>query len=665
MNTILLKIVKRLAFCGTFIGLMAAGIISAEAQGIGFQFTATSYSAVMGQPVSGSVSMVPISDPYNVPTDDYGDTEYYYYDAEDDTYYYYVTDWYEHLAYSPATANVLITDSDGDEVASDLVGWSTGATGNQSFSFTTVNPGAPGADFVGLVWVDDSDPYYFDPDDFAYYCYPNDSDGIGYYSTVYTFAGQNFTNYNPNTVMSAQVVGPSTLTEGPTPNSTIIQVSRADSYNTRTVHYTISGDAVNGDDYTATLGGTITIPAGSTSANISISTLADADLLDLDEPSTLTVTLISDSMGTYQLGANITATITFQNEPDDIGTAQLTRTTNPSFDDQNIGYAKNSTNSVSRSYTNNLYSSSSAILSVFASSPYASGSGPTSGEFTIVRSGWISNSFTLSFSVSGTAGAGTNFAALPTTISFAANQTSTNLLVNVLTNAVLTNAQTVVFNLNSNSSYFLGYSTQAVVTILPLGATTNSVASPSGRYVRGNGSDPTYWSQVIPLDAETGPVYSNLNGNCSSLYPGLSAWSTNTLYHFSAVSGLSQTNITNRIAFNNPVVAFGERVGGTPLYFNQDYAFGIYAGDPVRSNLPVVIQAYYRTNLHLAGSINLSPPNYFNNAAMAVYATNGFQVTTNAFGLTTTLSDSPGLSWGTTSLGAYVLTQNATSQASI
>ena len=38
--------------------------------------------------------------------------------------------------------------------------------------------------------------------------------------------------------------------------------------------------------------------------------------------------------------------------------------------------------------------------------------------------------------------------------------------------------------------------------------------------------------------------------------------------------------VTNRISFNNPIVAFGERVGGTPLYFSQPYNFGIYAGDP-------------------------------------------------------------------------------------
>src|SRR5262249_42479714 len=43
--------------------------------------------------------------------------------------------------------------------------------------------------------------------------------------------------------------------------------------------------------------------------------------------------------------------------------------------------------------------------------------------------------------------------------------------------------------------------------------------------------------------------------------------------------------------------------------------------------------------------------------------TNGFRVSSNAFGLTTALSDSPGLTWGAASLGAYVVRHIATSQA--
>ena len=651
------------------------GRVTGHAQGVGFKLTASSYSGVMGQPISGSVSAVALnSDMYNEPSAD-GDgifTDYGYYIGDD--FYNYTTAWYVFMEVTPVYPAVQILDSAGDLVGSDdvIVTVPMGDTGSVAFTITNANTGVAGPDFVGTVYVDNFDPYYFDStedydgDPFNEFCYPAVIDGYGYYATGMYSSEATLTNLNPNTWMNIAVVGNAQLTEGPAPDSTTIQIYRADSYNTRTVHYTISGTAVNGTDYTASFTGstgTVTLAAGSTYANIDISTRENADLMGLTEPKTLTLTLITNTAHTYQLGASTSATITFQNQPVEIGTAQLTRSVNPSFNDQNLGRAKSGTNSVSRSATNAVVGSSSAILNVFATAPYATSSGPVPGEFTVTRSGWASNSFTLNYTVTGTASAGTNYAALPAAVSFAVNQTSTNLLVNVLTNAPLTNAQTVVLTLTNSSAYFLGYSTQAEVTILPAGATTNSVPSPAGRYCRGSGANPTYWSQVIPMDAETGTVYSNLTGNCSALYPGLSSWSGPTLYHLNAASSLSQTNITNRIAFNNPIVAFGERTGGTPLYFSQPYDFGIYAGDPLLSTTQIVIQVYYRTNLQLAGSISVVPPNYFNTNSMAGYVTNGFQVTTNGFGLSTTLSDSPGLSWGTTSLGAYVLTHTAASQA--
>ena len=52
----------------------------------------------------------------------------------------------------------------------------------------------------------------------------------------------------------------------------------------------------------------------------------------------------------------------------------------------------------------------------------------------------------------------------------------------------------------TNALFMPGLITNAVVTLLPASSYTNSVASPAGRYWRGSGSDPTYWSQVVPLD---------------------------------------------------------------------------------------------------------------------------------------------------------------------
>ena len=286
-------------------------------------------------------------------------------------------------------------------------------------------------------------------------------------------------------------------------------------------------------------------------------------------------------------------------------------------------------------------------------------------QFTISRSGggW-SGALTVNLAASGTAVAGTDYTNLPTSVTLPAGVYSTSLDVALspsLTN--ITAAKTIVLGLVTNQYYTSGLYTNAVITVYPYRSLTNSVPSPVGRYWRGSGSDPTFWSQVVPVEGETGTVYSNLNGNCSTLYPGLSAWSSQTLYHFNATNALNPAIPTNGIAFNNPIVAFGERTGGTPLYLNQPYGFGVYAGAPLNYQTQIVVQVYFRTNLQLAGRIIVPIPVYTNNAAMDKYATNGFAITTNAFGLTTTLSDTPDLNWGNFGSGAFLLTHLASSQA--
>ena len=149
---------------------------------------------------------------------------------------------------------------------------------------------------------------------------------------------------------------------------------------------------------------------------------------------------------------------------------------------------------------------------------------------------------------------------------------------------------------------------------------------------------------MVPLDYQQGVVFSNFDGNRSSLYPGIAAWSGVTLYHYDATDSLPQTSYTNRIAFNNPVVAFGSLVGGTPLYLNQDYHFGIYAGNELDAGSAVYVSAYYRSNYALAAILSVTPPD--DPGSWNTYYGNNFQVTTQGYGLTITLSDSPDLGWG-------------------
>ena len=522
MNAFFPNPLKRLPFGVTVMGVLFAGLISGQAQGLGILLTADSYTALQGESFTGTLNMSYVYDYYD--SYNYDNSQYTMYDYY--TGYAYDTDWYVHEYYDAPTY-VSITGP-GITTMSQEVDWPASVAGNKQFTFNYPTNSSAGPDLVGTVSYLGYDPEPDDDNPYWYYCY-----WYYWYSDYFSTNTAMLTLLNPNTFMNIAVVGSSQLTESEAAQSTTIEIYRADNYNARTVYYTLSGDATAGLDYAA-LSGYVTIPAGAYYADFDVSTLADANQWDLDEPTTLTLTLTQDSLHSYQLGADTSVTITFQNDDTETGDAQLARSVNPSFNDQNIGYAKNGTNGPGRWATNGVLNASTAILNVFATAPYATGTGLAPGEFTVTRRGVLTNAFTLNYLVTGTAIAGSNYTALPATVSFAANQISTNLLVNVLTNTPLTNAQTVVCTLSNSGSYFLGYSTQAVVTLLPLGSATNSVASPAGRYWRGSGGDPTYWSQVIPLDAETGTNYSNTNGNCSSLYPGLTSWSGPTLYHYNA-----------------------------------------------------------------------------------------------------------------------------------
>jgi RHS repeat-associated protein len=418
----------------------------------------------------------------------------------------------------------------------------------------------------------------------------------------------NYSVYSAVILSGTNYVSTAEIYRGQSPNSATIRIVRGDSLHTQTVYYSLSGNAASSTDYTASFSGSVTVNAGSSYVDIPVTAVTNTNIVGTKN---LTLTLTTDADGSYQIG-NSAATVSISQDV--------------------------------------------PVVSVKAISRYASPNNYYVGQFTLTRSGGLSNSCSVGLSVGGTATAGTDYIPLPSSVKFGTNQTSTNLYV-WATNATLSAAKTVVLSLVTNKTYYPGLTTNDTVTLIPNSSTTNSVTSPKGMYWRGSGSDPTYWSQVVPLEYQTGTLYSNANGNCSALYPGLTSWSSLTFYHYNA------TNPASRILFNNPIVAFGERVGGTPLYYSQPYSFGIYGGDPIISNQPVIIQAYSRTNYQLAGTVSLYPPTLSNTNQWKTYATNGFQTITNAFGLTTILAGSPNLNWGESSAGAYVLTHTASDQA--
>lgn len=377
----------------------------------------------------------------------------------------------------------------------------------------------------------------------------------------------------------------------------------------RTITFGTSGTAINGTDYNLSSGSPITIPAGQGAVT-----------------NLLTPTTESALAGTKIMTATLNAGST---------------------------YAVSSSNGVA---TMGILEDA-PLISVSTSNSYAY-QNAGSGGFVISRQYGLPFSLTVPYTLTGTAVNGTDYNTLPTSVTFAPNQTTTNITVIANTSPILTGAKTVVLNISPGNLYYTGVTTQAVVTLLPQSSSTNSVASPLGRYWRGSGADPTYWSIVVPQDAETGAVYSNSNGNCAALYPGLTSWTTNNYYHYNATNALSQSNSANRIQFNNPIVAFGERVGGTPLYVGQNYGFGVYAGDTKGS--PMVVNVYARSNYAYVGAIDINIPTNW-----PVFASNGFAASYTGYGLTTTLSTTPDMNWGVMEQyqSSYVLTHTATPAA--
>jgi RHS repeat-associated protein len=684
---------SRAATAGLLLALLAGGITPTRAQyNTAYYFGASSYTGVEGGSFSGTVFR-----------------EGLYTGCQ------YTCDWFPN---QPATVLIYISPSGTYPISStDLVGFNT----NGGQYYVTIPGGATSAPF-NIPLTDDGVPYYDRTGTLnigngyvdstkvqsAALTLQDIDESVGV--SIY----YNGTNYSGTTLWEGGTGGANSATIHFFRNVSVTQA--------RTINYSVGGNAVSNVDYTPAIG-TITIPQGSDHVDVTITAANTAQTTN----TTLTVQIAPGLYTPWPGATNITVTIipdypnvgVFANNSaiGEGSSGSFTVYRNPAWTvspAKNVSYSVGGTaiggtdyspaltrtvtipagsasttltvnaltenlvqasKSVSVSLTSGAYTIDpaypSAAMSIVYDYSIVSLTAPVnnafqsgqSGQFSVTRIGGLGSSLPVTLSFTGTATSGVNYTALPTTVVFAPNQTVTNLVVTPATTPALSGAVTVVATVLTNSAYFLGPSAQDVVTLLPASDATNSVPSPAGRYWRGTGSNPAYWSIVVPLDYEKGALYDNLYGNCSALYPGLYAWSGLTLYHYDATNTLPQTNVANRFAFNNPIVAFGERVGGTPLYFGQNYSFGIYAGDPLPLQAPVQVLAYYRTNYGYAGVVNLYPPNFFDTNSWNSYTTNGFEFATNGYGLTTTLSGSPTLSWGSGSRGGYVLTHTATEAA--
>jgi RHS repeat-associated protein len=205
-----------------------------------------------------------------------------------------------------------------------------------------------------------------------------------------------------------------------------------------------------------------------------------------------------------------------------------------------------------------------------------------------------------------------------------------------------------------------------LLTVTSTGLAQLVTNTSGGRFLRGSGTNESYMSVVIPLSFQVGVGLPLMNYQIvgTDYFP----WNATNgvLYHYNGTNTASQSGTSGRIPFNEPIVAFGARAGGSPLYTGQPYKFGFAAGQPVSYTQSLAIMVYRKSDFSLADSYFISIPDPVSNTnEWAVFVTNGYSKTVTAGGLTTTLQfDSPYRDWGI-NFPAYHLTHVANTNAYI
>ncbi len=206
--------------------------------------------------------------------------------------------------------------------------------------------------------------------------------------------------------------------------------------NSLTVSYTTSGTAISGTDY-AGLSGSVTIPAGSRTANIYVTPEDDSDTDDNQASETLDVAL-QRQVGGYALGTPQSAEMTIREEP-------------------------------------------LPTVTIAATAPNAVEAG-ADGQFTVSRTGPLDDQLYVTLASSGTAVAGTNYQALPAGVLIWPGARSAVVTVHALDDGPpgTGDPETVTETVQPGSGYFayyVGTPSSANVSIQEEGYTTVTIAA--------------------------------------------------------------------------------------------------------------------------------------------------------------------------------------------
>jgi hypothetical protein len=292
------------------------------------------------------------------------------------------------------------------------------------------------------------------------------------------------------------------------------------------VSYAASGTATAGSDYSA-LPGSVTIPAGASSATITVTPLADT----LTETSETVVVTLSPGTG-YTVGTPSSATVFISDsapvttvtvsatdsaaaEPADPGTFTVTRT-GSTTSSLTVFYTVSGTATPDADYTTlsgsvtipagavsatitvtpkddtTVEVSESVVVTLSAGTGYTVGlfsvatvfiadndTGATvtiqktddaaepsdTGTFTVSRTGSTSAALDVSYAVSGTATAGTDYTTLSGTVTIASGQSSATITVSPIDDMTAEGDETVIVTLSADPDYTIGSPSSATMTI--------------------------------------------------------------------------------------------------------------------------------------------------------------------------------------------------------
>jgi kumamolisin len=104
-------------------------------------------------------------------------------------------------------------------------------------------------------------------------------------------------------------------------------------------------------------------------------------------------------------------------------------------------------------------------VSITATQPNALVPGPINGQFTLTRTGDTSNALSITYTATGSATSGTDYTALPATLTIPAGASTANVTIVPKENNLASSNPTLVLTLTGNNGYTIGNPSSATVTI--------------------------------------------------------------------------------------------------------------------------------------------------------------------------------------------------------